>query len=217
MNNKEYAKLLGKRVKVLTDLRKQGISISAGIIGKTLLKEDFYFCASVDRCLNLIDGIASMLSNRNLTCAGAILRLQMDNCIRTYAAFIAEDKDKVVDCIISGDTISGQKSKDGKRLKDGYLKCEISKIDNEFAEIYDKGSGFIHLSDKAFYQTIVNCEGDHIDFQIGHELPDKRNPVLIEIADAFVHFVKLHYKMLEAVADSKKRFDLEMEDKEKVF
>ena len=37
-----------------------------------------------------------MLKERNLTCAGVLLRMQMDNCMRTYAAFIAEDKKAIV-------------------------------------------------------------------------------------------------------------------------
>lgn len=32
-------------------------------------------------------------------------------------------------------------------------------------------------------------------------------PVLFEVADAFIYFVKSHFRMLEAVAESKKRFE----------
>ncbi len=209
MDNKEYFEILKQRISLITELRKQGISLTTGIIGKSLLKEDLFFCASVDRCLNLIDGFIIMLRNRNLTCAGAILRLQMDNCMRSYAAFIAQDKDAVVDCILSGELINRQLSQDGKKLTDRYLKKEISKMDSRFENVYNQASGYIHLSEKAFYQTVVKCEDDHIEFQVGRALPEKRNTVLIEAADAFIHFVKLHFKMLEAVSESKKRFDQE--------
>ena len=96
-----------------------------------------------------------MIQHRNLTCAGALLRLQMDNCMRTYATFLAQDKDAVIDCIISGSPINRQLSKEGKRLKDAYLKKELSIIDIEFANVYNQASGYIHLSEKAFYQTVV--------------------------------------------------------------
>ena len=33
-----------------------------------------------------------LLRERNLVCAGPILRLQMDNCMRMHATFIAEDR-----------------------------------------------------------------------------------------------------------------------------
>lgn len=207
MNNTEYYDAAEKRIKKLMELRKQGISLAKGIIGETLFKEDFFFCASADRSLNLIDGFEDMLRKRNLTCVGALLRLQMDNCMRSYAAFIAKDKEAVIDCIIDGNPINKQVSKDGTKMTDGYLKGELSKIDTRFADVYNQASGYIHLSAKAFYQTIVKVENNSIEWQVGIELPEKRNPVLIEAADAFIHFVKLHFRMLEAVAKSKERFD----------
>lgn len=207
MTNTDYFDMTEKRIVRLMEMRKQGISLTKGIIGETLFKEDFFFCASADRCLNLIDGFTDMLRKRNLTCVGALLRLQMDNCMRSYAAFIAKDKETVIDCIISGDSISKQLSRDGAKMTDGYLKRELSKVDTRFAEVYNQASGYIHLSEKAFYQTVVKVEDDSIEWQVGRELTEKRNPVLIEAADAFIHFVKLHFKMLEAVADSKRRVD----------
>ena len=92
-------------------------------------------------------------------------------------------------------------------VTDGYLKRELSKVDTRFTDVYNQASGYIHLSEKAFYQTVVKVEDDSIEWQVGRELPEKRNSVLIEAADAFIHFVKLHFKMLEAVADSKRRVD----------
>ncbi|MCI7122621.1 MAG: hypothetical protein MR941_12725 [[Ruminococcus] gnavus] len=207
MTNTDYFDMTEKRIVRLMELRKQGISLTKGIIGETLFKEDFFFCASADRCLNLIDGFTDMLRKRNLTCVGALLRLQMDNCMRSYAAFIARDKETVIDCIISGDSINKQLSKDGTKMTDGYLKRELSKVDTRFTDVYNQASGYIHLSEKAFYQTVVKVEDDSIEWQVGRELPEKRNSVLIEAADAFIHFVKLHFKMLEAVADSKRRVD----------
>lgn len=207
MNNIEYYDAVEKRIERLMELRKQGISLAKGIIGESLLKEDLFFCASADRCLNLIDGVTDMLRKRNLTCVGALLRLQMDNCMRSYAAFIAKDKDAVIDCIISGDPINKYLSKDGAKMTDGYLKGELSKIDTRFADVYNQASGYIHLSAKAFYQTVVKVENNSIEWQIGRELPEKRNPVLVEATDAFIHFVKLHFRMLEGVVKSKERFD----------
>jgi hypothetical protein len=41
----------------------------------------------------------------------------MDNCIRYYAAFIAQDKDAAVYCIINGNPTNRQLSKDGKNYQ----------------------------------------------------------------------------------------------------
>lgn len=215
MNNEIYYTNLDEYEQSMKELRTQGIAIAKGIIGENLTKDDLFFCASLDRCLRLIDGMIPLLKDRNLTCAGALLRLQMDNCMRTYAAFIAADKPRVIDCIISGDPINKEKDTAGQKMTDGHLKDEISKIDNQFAQVYDQASGFIHLSSKAFYQTVAEIgEDNRFAFQIGHPLPEKRNEPLIECAAAFVHFVKLHYKMLNAVVESKTRFDMEQHENE---
>ena len=49
-----------------------------------------------------------------------------------------------------------------------------------------------------------------IDPNIKEKIPEKRNPVLIEVSDAFIHFVELHYKMLSVIADSKTKFDIKL-------
>ena len=210
MNNDEYYIALDEYIKSLQGLREKGVVIAKGIIGENLTKDDLFFCASLDRCLHLIDGVIVMLKERNLTCAGPLLRLQMDNCMRTYAAFIAEDKAKVIDCLIYGIPIKRERDVNGQKMTDAYLKGEITKIDCRFGNVYEQASGYVHLSEKAFYQTVTDIDDDgKITLQIGHALPEKRNDPLLECADAFCHFIELHYKMLDAVVESKKRFDAE--------
>lgn len=182
--------------------------MARGIISENLTKDDLFFCATLDRCLHLMDGFSIMLRERNLTCAGPVLRLQMDNCMRTYAAFIAEGKDAVTSCLIHGTPIKQLKDVNGKKMTDWYLKEQITKIDASFGQVYEQASGYIHLSEKAFYQTVTDIDDDGLlTLQVGHPLPEKRNDPLLECADAFIHFVILHYKMLDAVRKSKERFD----------
>ena len=54
--------------------------------------------------------------------------------MRTYAAFIAEDKKAVVGCILNGDPIKNLKDKDGKKMTDGHLKDKVTELDKQFAE-----------------------------------------------------------------------------------
>lgn len=214
MTNEEYNIALIPRIEQLQELRKQAASIAAGIIGENLCIDDLFFCASVDRCIRLIDGFIPMLQARNLTCAGVLLRMQMDNCMRTYAAFIAEDRNVAVQCIIDGNPIKNLKDTNGKKMTDGHLKDEITKIDSVFSKVYDNASGYVHLSEKAFYQTVERCADNKLELQIGRLLPEKRNDPLLESADAYIHFVKLHFKMLHAVVESKERFDAVQAEKE---
>lgn len=208
MTNEEYNIKLEKNVRSICELRREGLVITQNIIGHTLTKDDLFFCASLDRCLHLIDGIIPMFRDRNLTCAGSLLRLQMDNCMRTYAAFIAKDKEKVVDCLIYGTPIKNEFDINGEKMTDFHLKEEVAKLDTKFKQVYNQASGYIHLSEKAFYQTVTDIDNDgKLTLQVGHPLPEKWNEALLECAEAFRHFVMLHYKMLNAVAESKERFD----------
>ena len=217
MSNEEYFKELDMKIEALKELRSQGIQLARGIIGENLTKGDLFFCASLDRCLHLMDGFVVMLRERNLTCAGALLRLQMDNCMRTYAAFIAKDKNAVTDCLIDGTPIKHLVDADGKKMTDYYLKTELTKFEPTFSQVYDQSSGYIHLSEKAFYQTVTDIDHDgKLTLQVGHPLPEKRNDPLLEGADAFTHYVKLHYEMLVSVCQSKKRFDVEKLEAERI-
>lgn len=212
MTNEEYCQEIEGRITTLRSLRREAIAISRGIIGETLTQEDLFFCAAADRCVRLIDGFVPMLQDRNLTCAGVLLRMQMDNCMRTYAAFIAEDRNAVVNCIIDGNPINKLKDVNGKKMMDGYLKDELTKMDPLFSRVYDNASGYVHLSEKAFYQTVANCENNTIGLGIGTPLPEKRNETLVEGAAAYIHFVKLQFKMLQAVVESKQRYDASLTD-----
>ena len=97
-------------------------------------------------------------------------------------------------------------------MLDGHLKDEISKLDPIFAQMYDRASGYVHLSETAFFRTVEKCEDGKVDLSFGTPLPEKRNEPLLESADAYIHFVELHFKMLQAVADSKQRYDSTQKD-----
>ena len=214
MTNEKYTIELDTYIKQLRKLRKKAVSLATGIIGETLCMDDLFFCASVDRCIRLIDGLIPMLRDRNLTCVGVLLRMQMDNCMRTYAAFIAEDRNAVIRCILDGTPIKSLEDAKGNKMLDGYLKDEVAKIDPIFSKVYNNASGYVHLSEKAFYQTVDSCDNYEIGIQIGQPLPEKRNAPLLEAAAAYIHFVNLHFKMLQAVVESKQRFDASQTENE---
>ena len=207
MDNVAYFAELDARINEIKKLRGQCPFFAKGIIGQTRIKEDLFFCAALDRSVQLSEGFIVLLQERNLSCAGALLRLQMDNCMRTYAAFIAADKDAVIDCIIHGRKIRDQVDVDGKQMTDANLKKKMAAFNASFPAVYDQASGYVHFSDMAFYQTVVSINDSTIEWQIGQALQERFNPLLLEAADAFIHFTKIHHKMLQAVVDSKQRYD----------
>lgn len=105
--------------------------------------------------------------------------MQIDNCLRTYGAFIAEDKNKIIECIINGEKINKYKDINGNKMTDAYLKEKLTEQDALVENIYNNSSGYIHLSEKAFFETVTNCEGNILEFQIGRPLPKKEMRFLL--------------------------------------
>ncbi|GGI12595.1 hypothetical protein [Gottfriedia solisilvae] len=208
----DYSKKIQSNIIYLHQLRVEGIKNAKKIIGKSLFLEDIYFLSLVDKCLRLTDGFLKMIESRNLTCSGFMLRIQLDICMRTYAIFIAEDKDKVQKSIFSNKyQLNKLKSEEGVKMTDGYLSGRLNEIDPTFKEVYKNTSGYIHHSEQAFYSinrsdTVFS---NQIAFDIGHELPHSFDKILNECIEAFNYFVEFFYKLLDPVIKSKEKFDNE--------
>ena len=185
-------------------LRKKDVEISASIIGENLLLSDLFFISSADRSARLIDGFLPLLQSKNLTSAAPLLRLQIDNCLRTYAAFLVDDPDDFSQRVLFDNVkVSSIRDRDGKKMSDVYLRQKLSEIDPKVSDAYIAASGFIHLSDKALF-TMVDTHGDYqVTFNVGGDLKSKLNNYLIECGLAFVHFTQLHLALLKKVADAK--------------
>lgn len=207
MLNEEYFKKIVSPIQALRILNKEAKTLAVKIIGKNLLKEDLCLCAMLDRSIRLTDGFIPIIEGRNLTCAGALLRLQMDNCLRLFALFIANDRNEAVDRIIDGGVFNSLKDKNGKQMRDGYLKKKLDKYVPGFLVVYNQASGFIHFSNKAFYQSVHPKENHEILFQVGGEQPEKFNLVLLECVGSYIHYIKLFHKMMNIIAESKAEFD----------
>ena len=139
----------------LENVRKQAVKLTAEVIGQTLCEDDFYMISILDKCIRLIDGFAIMIEKRNLTCAGILLRVQIDNCLRTYALYAAENQTEIIRSVYSGEKqIKRMKAKDGNLMTDAYLRKQLAKFDKRFDSVYKAASGYIHHSEKAFYSVV---------------------------------------------------------------
>jgi hypothetical protein len=211
MTNEEYFEKVSAYIHSIEQRIEETKQLAAGIIGENLLSLDLCFCGLMDRSVRLAQGFLPMLKSRNLTCAGALLRLQLDNCLRLYAIYIAEDEQAVVDCLLEGNSIGKLCDKSGKKMSDAYLKEQLGQYDKRLPIVYDNASGFIHFSSKAMYQSIYECKDNAIRFQVGGELHEKRNKVLLECAAAYLHYFDLFLNLLIVEADWKKEFDKSQE------
>ncbi len=207
MNNEEYNDSLRERLHKLRELREVAKCLAKGIIGNTLYKEDLFFTSALNRSVALLDGMVDMLKTRNLTCVGILVRSQIDNCMRIFAAFIAEDKTAFVEGFLGGKKISDFKDDRGNKMKDVVLRERLEAYDSRISDVYKKSSGYIHLSDVAFYTSVWAKDNHQIEFSVGLPVREEANNILLEGSDAFIHYTLLEYRLLQAVVESKKWVD----------
>ena len=212
MNNTEYKKEIEALIPELERINEEAIPIAKGIIGNTLLQVDLGFAALLNRSQQLTDGFIAMVKARNLTCVAALLRLQLDNCMRLYALYIAEDRKGFINSLMDGGKIDKLRDKSGQQMQDWYLKKELTKLDPRFSTVYDNTSGYIHFSGKAFYQAVSAGEDNTLEFQVSHVLPEKLNPILLECVHAYIHYLEFFYLLIRGAVDAKAKFESEQQD-----
>lgn len=205
-----YDKKVENYINEIQLLRHIGLRFCKKVVSETLFFEDIYFMSLLDKCLRVIDGYIEMLKQRNLTCAGILLRVQLDNCMRTYAMYIAEDKHQVMQSLLSSEVeINKLKDKSGNRLTDAYLREQLNCYDSQFSDVYKQSSGYIHHSEKALYSIakVKEYKGKIIELNIGNPLSDEYNSVIFECTEAFIYFVEFQFRLTEPVVASKKRYE----------
>ena len=208
----EYKKEIEALIPELERINEEAIPIAKGIIGNTLLQVDLGFAALLNRSQQLTDGFIAMVKARNLTCAAALLRLQLDNCMRLYALYIAEDRKGFINSLMDGGKIDKLRDKSGQQMQDWYLKKELTKLDPRFSTVYDNTSGYVHFSGKAFYQSVSAGEDNTLEFQVSHVLPEKLNPILLECVHAYIHYLEFFYLLIRGAVDAKAKFESEQQD-----
>ena len=214
MTNEEFAIIADAKCIELTQLRTAYIQLTKGILGKTLLQHDLYYCANINRAIQLIDGFKILFKERNLICVSAIVRLQIDNCARTIAPLLAENEQNVFEAVVNGTRIDTIKAKDGGKLTDKKLIEFLSKYDGQIVDVYRNTSGAIHFSEKAFY-ACVSAPKDkeyQITLNVGNPLEEKCNEPLKECAEAFCHYIRFHQSLLSLEADWKADFEKKYND-----
>lgn len=190
--------------------REEGLRLAAAVIGQTLFSDDLYILSLIDKSLRLVDGFKSMIEQRNLTCAGILLRVQLDNCLRTYALYAAADKREVVNSMLGRSAqLNKLNAKNGEKMTDRYLREQLETVDKRFGTVYKEASGYIHHSGKAFYGIPSAATGPNsAEFGIGASLTPKYDAPLKECAQAFLFFVQFQRVLTQPIVKSKKRIDL---------
>lgn len=212
MLNEDYFEELSKRIARFKVLRKEAITLAAGVIGEHLFKEDLFFSSAIGRTVDILDGISNLLETRNLTCAGILVRIQLDNLMRVFAAFIAADRSEFIKKVLKGIPVRKLYDDEGNKMTDYNLRKRISVYCPEIDDVYVKASGYVHFSDIAIHKSWWGNEEDITHYSVGHPIREEVNPLLLEIADAFIYFVEIEFELYDVLVNSKENADKKLEE-----
>ena len=161
---------------------------------------DFVMVGALKRTLSLADGISAMIKSQNMGCARAILRMQLDTVSRLLAYTYVDNPEQMARAVIGGSQIKQFKSRDGRKLLDGYLIDQLTKEYPWARKVYDFTSGYVHFSEKQFFDSVVSAGGDggnNLQLVIGQTDSKFSEDSWIETLVCFNHLLKIIEKLLD--------------------
>ena len=160
---------------------------------------DLFISGALNRSVALSEGFKNLVKSKNLICAGAILRLQVDTAIRIFAGTLVDDTNQFVSDVLKGKHIRNLKDLDGNRMTDRYL---VEKLSNEYPwlpNVYEKTSSYIHLSDTHLFAS-VQVEKDKRTLSLKISAVDRDGipeKLYVEAVDAFNAAIEIIVRFVE--------------------
>jgi hypothetical protein len=166
---------LAEKLKDLTEQLDRLPKIAMGAIGASgtpMFILDFAVIGALKRTLSLGHGLVAMVNTENMTCARAIVRMQIDTVSRILAyTYVADPEELAKKVILDGVALKKFKSRDGIALTDKYLVDRMTETHSWVRTVYDSTSGEIHFSEKQFFasvQIVADAEvGGKITMHLG--------------------------------------------------
>jgi hypothetical protein len=186
---------LAYRLKRIDKLERELTRKGAGVMGKcmNLTHADFFIFGALRRTLAQARGFRNLIEARNFPCAAAILRLQIDTAIRVNALSPVDDPDATCKAVLDGEQFNRLMDRDGKKMADGYLRGKLAETHPWISPVYERTSGFVHLSGRHFEVSIARTdEATRMAyFQISGHDPQRPDDTYFEAVDAFFEATRL--------------------------
>lgn len=160
---------------------------------------DLFATAVLDRSVMLIEGFKKLIPD-NFICAAPLVRLQLDNYLRTFAVQRVDiNAHEFAIAVINGKRIRDFRDKDTKRkLTDAELVGITEKTHPGITDFYSKASGYIHFSDTLIFNSISVEKGTStIQGSISKNEPFIPDRLRIEAAISMYSFTELLLNFLE--------------------
>lgn len=130
---------------------------------------DLLAIGALNRSHALLTGFVSLIEAGNFVCAAPLVRLQLDNALRLFAAWLVDSPHEFAHKVLKGEQIRKLKDRDNQLMTDFYLTQKLNETHNWVSELYRRSSGFVHLSEKHIFSAIsdVSKEDRTAKLQIG--------------------------------------------------
>lgn len=153
---------------------------------------DFLVLAALNRSRANIHGFKSLIESGNYFAAVPFVRMQLDSVLRLFATTLVNNPSELAQKILEGESLRKIKDRSGAKMTDAYLLSLFSKKEPWVENLYDSGSGFIHLSNKHIL-GLLSKSGDNGVFQVAigpttENIPEKFR---IEAIAAITHVTQL--------------------------
>jgi hypothetical protein len=129
---------------------------------------DWVVLMVLKRSMALIDGFCTLIEN-NFICASPLIRLQLDNVLRLSAVFLVSDQDQFAIKLLGGEPVRKMKDACGKPMTDGYLVDMLEAAEPGVKELYEHGSGYVHLSQIHIFHAMQRTERGMAELRIGRK------------------------------------------------
>lgn len=173
--------------------------------GGALYAVDLVAIAALRRSLSQSAAFRCLIERRMFPSAAILLRTQLDSALRFSAFWQVPDPESFARGIIRGEHVRDFKDSAGKKLTDRRL-VELQAEDSDWVpEVYDRTSGFVHLSEAHVAHAFAAAPGDDggMHFAIGIEDEDIDEATYVQAIAAFDAATDLFLEQVERWAREK--------------
>ncbi|MBL7997871.1 MAG: hypothetical protein JNL32_04445 [Candidatus Kapabacteria bacterium] len=128
--------------------------------GKNMYSLDLLSMAVSNRAIRVIQGFIQATESSNMLVSLPLVRLHIDTLLRWYATTLVEHPHELAKLILSGSKLKDVKDREEKKLTDSYLVGCYSNYFSQLKTVYEKTSGYIHLSQSHMTAPVYSVESE---------------------------------------------------------